>query len=121
MTSTRQAAVLAMVVCALALSIAVPLRTYLAQRDELRDVATSQQALREQVAQLEERRQQLDDPAVIAAEARRRLHYVRPGETPYVVQLPGDSGRPEQEERPASEPVPNKAWYQQLWDSVAAK
>ena len=53
MTGTRRAAMFAMVLCALALSIAVPLRTYLSQRDELRDVGAEQQKLRETVAALE--------------------------------------------------------------------
>ncbi|MDQ2584662.1 FtsB family cell division protein [Saccharothrix yanglingensis] len=121
MTGTRRAALLAMVVCALALSIAVPLRTYLAQREELREVTASQETLRAEVAQLEQRKQELADPAHVEAEARRRLHYVRPGETPYVVQLPGDAERELEERRPATEPAEDKAWYEQLWDSAAAR
>ncbi|QTR06134.1 septum formation initiator family protein [Saccharothrix algeriensis] len=121
MTGTRRAALLAMVVCALALSIAVPLRTYLAQREELREVTASQEELRAEVGQLEQRKRELADPAHLEAEARRRLHYVRPGETPYVVQLPGDAERTPEEERPATAPAADKAWYEQLWDSVAAR
>ncbi|MFI9816282.1 FtsB family cell division protein [Saccharothrix variisporea] len=121
MTGTRRAALLAMVVCALALSIAVPLRTYLAQREELREVTASQETLRAEVSQLEQRKQELADPAHLEAEARRRLHYVRPGETPYVVQLPGDAERKLEDERPATAPAADKAWYEQLWDSVAAR
>ncbi|WP_238412244.1 FtsB family cell division protein [Saccharothrix deserti] len=121
MTGTRRAALLAMVVCALALSIAVPLQTYLAQREELREVNASQETLRAEVSQLEQRKQELADPAHVEAEARRRLHYVRPGETPYIVQLPGDAERELDEQRPATKPAEDKAWYEQLWDSVAAR
>ncbi|GAB2989845.1 FtsB family cell division protein [Saccharothrix stipae] len=121
MTGTRRAALLAMVVCALALSIAVPLRTYLAQREELRGVTASQETLRAEVEQLERRKGELADPAHVEAEARRRLHYVRPGETPYIVQLPGDAERELEEQRPATKPAEDKAWYEQLWDSVAAR
>ncbi|MFD1152361.1 FtsB family cell division protein, partial [Saccharothrix hoggarensis] len=121
MTGTRRAALLAMVVCALALSIAVPLRTYLAQREELRDVTASHETLRAEVAELERRKQELADPAHVEAEARRRLHYVRPGETPYIVQLPGDAERELEEQRPATKPAEDKAWYEQLWDSAAAR
>ncbi|RKT52520.1 FtsB family cell division protein [Saccharothrix australiensis] len=121
MTGTRRAALLAMVVCALALTIAVPLQTYLAQREELREVNASQETLRAEVGQLERRKGELADPAHLEAEARRRLHYVRPGETPYVVQLPGDAERGPDEERPAATPAADKAWYEQLWDSVAAR
>lgn len=121
MTGTRRAALLAMVVCALALSIAVPLRTYLAQREELRGVTASQETLRAEVEQLERRKRELADPAHVEAEARRRLHYVRPGETPYIVQLPGDAERELDEQRPATKPAEDKAWYEQLWDSAAAR
>ncbi|ROP38536.1 MULTISPECIES: FtsB family cell division protein [Saccharothrix] len=121
MTGTRRAALLAMVVCALALSIAVPLRTYLAQREELRGVTASQETLRAEVGQLERRKRELADPAHVEAEARRRLHYVRPGETPYIVQLPGDAERELDQQRPATKPAEDKAWYEQLWDSAAAR
>lgn len=86
--STRRAVILALVVCALALSAAVPLRNYLGQRGELAEVQQQQQRLREQVDELERRKAELQDPAQVEAEARRRLRYVRPGETPYIVQLP---------------------------------
>ncbi|HEV7907118.1 MAG TPA: septum formation initiator family protein [Pseudonocardiaceae bacterium] len=121
MSGTRRAAMLAMVLCALALSIAVPLRTYLAQRDELRVVSQQQEKLKGEVAALEQRKQQLSDPAQLEIEARNRLHYVRPGETPYIVQLPGDEERKIEQERPATRPAANKSWYEELWDSVAGK
>lgn len=121
MTGTRRAAMFAMVLCALALSIAVPLRTYLSQRDELREVTQQQEKLRHDVAQLEQRKQQLSDPAQVEIEARSRLHYVRPGETPYIVQLPGDADRKTEEERPSGKPAANRSWYEELWESVTHK
>lgn len=115
--TTRRAAVLATVVAALALSIAVPLRTYLSQQDEVATQERRQAELRAQVQQLEERKAQLSDPAQIQAEARRRLRYVMPGETPYMVQLPGDAGvQPGQQ--PASPSGPQQPWFQSLWDSI---
>lgn len=92
--STRRAVILALVVCALALSVAVPLRNYLGQRSELAEMQQHQQRLREQVEELERRKAELQDPAQVEAEARRRLRYVRPGETPYIVQLPDASASP---------------------------
>src|SRR5215475_2445889 len=88
---TRRAVIVALVACALALSVAVPLRNYLSQRGELAEVQQQQQRLREQVDELERRKAELSDPAQIEAEARRRLRYVRPGETPYIVQPSGGS------------------------------
>jgi cell division protein FtsB len=105
-TPTRRAVVLALLVCALALSVAVPLRNYLSQRSELAEVEQQQQRLRERVDELERRKAELSDPAQIEAEARRRLRYVRPGETPYVVPLPGGQQSPAP--APVEQPQP---WY----------
>lgn len=117
MSTTRRAAMLAMVICALALSLAVPLRTYLAQRAEMRDEMARQEQLRAQVAQLEDRKAQLSDPTQVEAEVRRRLGYVRPGETPYVVQLP-DGGRPAAAAPPTAPAEQRPTWYGQLWRSI---
>ncbi|HEU5469973.1 MAG TPA: septum formation initiator family protein [Actinophytocola sp.] len=117
LSTTRRAAMLAIVVCALALSVAVPLRTYLAQRADVTVQEQREAELRAQVEQLEARKAQLGDPAQVEAEARRRLRYVRPGETPYVVELPGDH-----DERPAGTPPPapqEQPWYETLWEAVA--
>ncbi|MGZ4574788.1 MAG: hypothetical protein ACXVXY_07300 [Mycobacteriaceae bacterium] len=51
--STQRAAVLAVVVCALALTLAFPLRTYLGQRQQLADTAAQRVLLSSEVAQLE--------------------------------------------------------------------
>ncbi|HEX5115903.1 MAG TPA: septum formation initiator family protein [Pseudonocardiaceae bacterium] len=116
--STRRAALLALVVCGLALSIAVPLHTYLSQRDDLAAQQQQQQVLREQRKELRKREQQLSDPAQIEAEARTRLHFVLPGETPYVVQLPSTAPTPATG-RGAKKPDPTTSWYEALWNSIA--
>src|SRR5437763_197382 len=105
MSTTRRAAVVAIVVCALAFTIAVPLRTYLSQRSEVRDEQAKQSQLQREVAALQGRKDELNDPAQIEVEARRRLRYVKPGETPYIVQLPEDKatdngGQPGQQTAP---------------------
>lgn len=115
--TTRRAALLALVVCALALSVAVPLNTYLSQRDALRQQLQQQAALRTQEKQLEKREQQLSDPAQVEAEARSRLRYVMPGQTPYVVQLPGSSPLPSAGVT-APPPGTSSSWYQTLWNSI---
>ena len=100
LSSTRRAAVLALIVCAVVLSVAVPLRNYLAQRGDLQDTVQQQDQLREQVDGLERRKAQLSDPAQVEVEARNRLRYVHPGETPYVVQLPSETPEPAPGEAP---------------------
>jgi cell division protein FtsB len=117
LSTTRRAAMFAIVVCALALSVAVPLRTYLAQRDEVQIQEQRQAQLREQVGDLEQRKAQLSDPAQVQAEARKRLRYVLPGETPYLVELPGDHDTDGQGQ-PAQQAPQQQSWYETLWNAV---
>ncbi|MGH3795451.1 MAG: FtsB family cell division protein [Pseudonocardiaceae bacterium] len=112
-TSPRRAAILALVVCAVALSVTVPLRNYLSQRSELAAVHEQQQILTDKVAELERRRAQLADPRHVETQARERLRYVRPGETPYVVQLPPAAPTPRTDD------TSREPWYTWLWDSIA--
>jgi len=106
--------VLVLVIGALVVSAALPLREFLAQRGEIGEMRAQQAATRERVAELRAEKARLADPAYVAAEARRRLHYVLPGETAYVVLQAGPA--------PASDsPVRADApWYSQLWGSVQA-
>jgi cell division protein FtsB len=113
-SSTRRAAVLAIVVCALALTVAVPLRNYVAQQQELAAVTEQQEALAAEVDELTRESTRLSDPAVTAAEARSRLGYVAPGETPYVVQLPVDPST-----QVAPDPFRDEPWYRRLWRDVS--
>jgi cell division protein FtsB len=114
LSSTRRAVVLALVVCALALTVAVPLRNYVAQRQELAAVSAQQQALAAEVEELTRERARLADPAEVSAQARSRLGYVAPGEVPYVVQLP-----PSALADPAAEAAQDVPWYRRLWREVA--
>lgn len=117
LSTTRRAAIFAIVVCALALSVAVPLRTYLSQRADVQVQEQRAAELRAKVDQLEARKAQLADPEQVKAEARRRLGYVMPGETPYLVELPGDASGTGGDQQ-SSQPLPQQAWYQLLWTSV---
>jgi cell division protein FtsB len=114
-TSGRRAALLAVVVCVLILSVAVPLRNYVGQRAELAAVSEQQRILADKINELERRRKLLADPAHIETQARERLRYVRPGEAPYLVQLPpsGTVATVAGEAR-----APAQLWYDQLWKSI---
>ncbi|GHF45441.1 septation ring formation regulator EzrA [Amycolatopsis bartoniae] len=118
MSTTRRAAVLAIVVCALAFTLAVPLRTYLSQRSEITAQEQRQAELRSQVAELQERQAALNDPAQVEAEARRRLRYVMPGETPYLVQLPEDTPQAQQQQAQQAPTPGDAAWYEKFWTTV---
>jgi cell division protein FtsB len=114
LSSTKRAAILAIVVCALALTVAVPLHNYVAQRQQLSQVTDQEQALQGEVNDLAAQRDRLSDPAEVAAQARSRLGYVSPGETPYVVQLPAPPA-------PAQTGVaePGVPWFHTLWTDVS--
>jgi cell division protein FtsB len=115
--STGRALILAMVTCALALTLAVPLRTYFGQNAEAARVAALHQQLLTDIARLKGKRSQQQDPAYIRAQARTRLRLVEPGQTPYIVQLPGEY---EASLPPApAPPKPTGPWYSQLWHSVS--
>jgi uncharacterized protein len=117
--TARRAAILAAVVCVLTLTIAGPVRTYFAQRTEMRQLAASEAALRRQVVDLEQQKVKLADPAYIAAQARERLGFVKPGDIPYQVQLPPTAALPAE---PGSQTAPaatNNPWYTSLWHTIA--
>lgn len=114
-TSRRRAAILAVLVLAIGMSVAVPLQNYLGQRADIAEVRTHQEVLAGKVAELQRRRELLSDPHHTEAQARERLRYVHPGETPYVVQLPSQTAAavPEQPTEP------REPWYTWLWRSIA--
>ena len=91
-SAARRAAILAAVVCVLTLTIAGPVRTYFAQRTEMKQLDDAEAQLRSQIADLEQQKVKLGDPVYIAAQARERLGFVMPGEIPYQVQLPPGAG-----------------------------
>ena len=118
--TARRAAILAAVVCVLTLTIAGPVRTYFAQRTEMKQLAASTAALRKQIEDLEQQKAKLDDPVFIAAQARERLGFVMPGDIPYQVQLPpGAIAPPDQPGSSAQTTSSNDPWYTSLWHTIA--
>ncbi len=117
--TARRAAVLAAVICVLTLTIAGPVRTYFAQRTEMNQLAASEAALRRQVEELEQRKAKLGDPAYIAAQARERLGFVKPGDIPFQVQLPPTAAEPTQPGSPSAKPPSSDPWYTSLWHTIA--
>ena len=114
---TGRAALLGLVVCTLVFSAALPVREYVQQRSEISRLEQDQAQARERVAALEAAKLQLQDPAHIAAEARRRLHMAMPGEVAYVLITPepvpvaeGEGGVPGA--------GPDDPWWGQVWGSV---
>ncbi|MCV7227826.1 FtsB family cell division protein [Mycolicibacterium komossense] len=117
--TARRAAILAAVVCVLTLTIAGPVRTYFAQRTEMKQLAATEQSLRSQIADLEQQKQKLADPVFIAAQARERLGFVMPGDIPYQVQLPPSAALPPTPGEQPIAPASTDPWYTALWKTIA--
>ena len=117
--TARRAAILAAVVCVLTLTIAGPVRTYFAQRTEMKQLSASESALRHQIADLEQQKGKLADPAYIAAQARERLGFVMPGEIPYQVQLRPNAALPVDPGSAPTAAATNDPWYTSLWHTIA--
>jgi hypothetical protein len=98
------------------LSAALPLREFLDQRSEISQLEQQSAAVQDRVAELEEAKRRLGDPAHIAAEARRRLHMARPGEVTYVLLTPEPVPEPAAEQ--AAGAGPDDPWWAQVWGSV---
>lgn len=110
---TSRAAVLAVVVCAIALSLAYPVREYIAQRRQIDQLVAQQQGMLAQLGTLERRQRRLHDPAYVEQLARDKLHFCLPGETCYVI-----IGRPRHGAAPAAQGAATTPWYERLWHSV---
>jgi cell division protein FtsB len=116
-STARRAAILAVVVCALTLTVAGPVRTYFSQQAEKHQLAAAEAQLREQISSLEDKKRRLADPAYIAAQARERLGFVMPGEVPFQVQLPNvPVDATPQDQAPVAN---NNPWYTNLWHNIA--
>ena len=110
---------LAAVICVLTLTIAGPVRTYFAQRTEMDQLTATEAALRRQIADLEQQKGKLGDPAYIAAQARERLGFVKPGDIPFQVQLPPAAAVAPQPGDDTTKPANNDPWYTSLWHTIA--
>ena len=110
---TSRAAVLAVVVCAIALSLAYPVREYIAQRRQIDQLQAQRQILDGQLRALQHQQQRLADPAYIEQLARNKLHMCLRGETCYIV-IGGQTAHP----GTASTAASLTPWYERLWHSV---
>jgi cell division protein FtsB len=109
---TGRAAVLAIVLCAIALTLAYPVREYIADRRQIDQLAASNARLAQQVTHLRAEARSLGTSAVIEQEARDDLHMCFPAQTCYEV-IPPASGHATARAKPAGSP-----WYGRLWASV---
>jgi len=74
---------------------------------------------RHQIADFEQQKGKLADPAYVAAQARERLGFVMPGEIPYQVQLPPNAALPADPGSAPTAAATNDPWYTTLWHTIA--
>jgi cell division protein FtsB len=115
---TGRAAVLALVVCLLAISLAYPLREYLAQRGDIGSVRAQVAEEQKSVTELRAEQKRWADPAFVERQARERLHFVMPGETSYVVLEPDGTTAPDGVVASAPRQVKHSPWFTDLWRTV---
>lgn len=114
---TGRAAILAVVVCAVVLSLAYPLREYLSQRHRIAELRAENQQLQREIIDLEERKRRLDDPDHIERLARERLHFRMPGETVYIV-TDGREDVAVSATGSTDTRTSRRPWFVNLWRSV---
>jgi cell division protein FtsB len=110
---TGRAALLAVVMCAIALSLAYPVREYIGQRRQIDQLLATQQSLSQQVKNLQAQQKQFSDPSYIEQQARDQLHYCMTGEKCYVII--GNSPAPD---AASARTTTATSWYSKLWGSV---
>lgn len=115
--NARRAAVGLLVIALLALTLVVPMRTYLAQRAEFNRLQDENAQLSQQVGDYQRRVTELNDPAYVEQQARERLQYVMPGEKPVVLTYPAREQQAADEQK-AREYAANP-WYSNLWDALS--
>ncbi|MCV2489557.1 septum formation initiator family protein [Geodermatophilus sp. YIM 151500] len=115
---TGRAVLLGALVLLLALTLAGPVRQYLAGRAELVELAAEQRSLEQRARELERQLDRQDDPAWIAREARDRLTYVRPGDRLVVVDDGRSGDAADGPSTPGTGQDPDLSWYEGLLRSL---
>ena len=110
---TGRAAVLAVVICAIALSLAYPIREYVNQRRQIDALVVQQQSMLSQVKSLQAQQARLSSPSYIEQLARQELDMCFPGTRCYIVA----GSQPRVSAAQAAKPGP-APWYDKLWRSV---
>ncbi|HEX4816398.1 MAG TPA: septum formation initiator family protein [Nonomuraea sp.] len=113
---TGRAAILAVVVCAIAMSLAYPVREYISLRRSIAELRAEKARVEAERQALLARDRQADDPNWIKKTAKERLHYCGPGEKCFVVMEP----EPDKRQAAVQQAPTVPPWYETLWESVEA-
>jgi cell division protein FtsB len=116
---TGRAAILAVVVAALGIALAAPVRQLIEQRAQISGLQTTVASQQSQVAQLKATQKLWADPSYVAAQAEERLHFVKPGQVPIIALAPTPAAGAAAEASASAAPAADAApWYAELWTSV---
>jgi cell division protein FtsB len=110
---TPRAAILALVICSIALALAYPVREYIAQRRQIDRLLDQRHQIGARLKSLQHEQRRLNDPVYIEKLARDRLHMCLPTQMCYEIIGPASKGANEAAAQRDSEP-----WYAKLWSSV---
>ena len=113
---TGRAVILAVALASVMLALALPLKVFVSQRHAISRLEEQTRQQQARVDALKAEQQRWNDPAYVAAQARERLHFVKPGETAYIVL--GDPAPAPRTTAPATAAASTSPWYTQLWRSV---
>ncbi|MFL6095851.1 MAG: FtsB family cell division protein [Blastococcus sp.] len=114
---TGRAVLLAGLVLLLALTLAGPIRQYLAGRAELVRLAAEGRQLDQRAADLQRQVEWQTDPEYVERQARERLTYVLPGDR-LVIIADGSATKGDAGALPATVPADSVPWYEGLLQSV---
>ena len=108
----------AVVVGVIALGTAYPVVTYFDQDREIKRINTHISQLQQENAQLKAEQTWWNDDNYVRQQARSRLYYVNPGDTPYVVTgITEDSTKADGTSANAKN-APEEAWTTKVWNSL---
>jgi cell division protein FtsB len=114
---SARAIVLGLVLVALALTYAYPVRVLLSQQSQFAAILTAQDEQRARIAALNNELAKWADDEYVRAQARRWLHYVKPGEVTYVIVESPDGKKAGAGGTGGAAGGP---WYSQLWSNIQA-
>ena len=112
---TGRAALLAVVICVIALSLAYPVREYIAQRQQVNALLTQVGTLNQQVKSLRNEASQSQQPWYVEQQARDMLNMCGAGENCYEVI---DGSSPFAVAAASQPKAADTPWYERLWGSV---
>jgi cell division protein FtsB len=117
---TGRAVLLGALMLILALTLAGPVRQFLAGRAQIVQLAADGQRLEQRTAELRAQLARQADPAWTEREARERLTYVRQGDRLIMVKDGTSAARAAGSPAPGAASTPTLPWYEGLLQSMAA-